>query len=138
MCKPNRVVQVVLERHADQVGDGVLRCLDQSFCVVGWVRLCLLRPGQRCAYQQEEQQGPSLVIFVFLVNGIHRAAAHYAPHESKYSKFESESKHRPLQRCIEQEVVLIVIHFQVAVTQHKCVVFMDIHTRGSDDLVCEV
>jgi hypothetical protein len=58
--------------------------------------------------------------------------------KSKYSQFESESKQRPLQCRIVQKVVLIVIHIQVAVTEDECVVFMDVHTGGSNDLVCEV
>lgn len=53
----------------------------------------------------------------------------------KYSKFESESKQRPLHCRIEQEAVLIVIHIQVAVTQDECVVFMDVPADSSNDLV---
>src|SRR5262245_40984249 len=43
-------------------------------------------------------------------------------------EFVSESNHRPLHCYIEQEAVLIVIHIEVAVTQNKCIVFMDVLT----------
>ena len=54
------------------------------------------------------------------------------------SELDRETEQRPLQRGVEQKVILVVVHIEIAVAEDQGVALADIQARVSDDLIGEV